>query len=46
MLNIGGLKEGVVIDHIKAGGAMQIYHYLNLEKLDCRSEERRVGKEC
>ena len=34
MLNIGGLHEGVVIDHIKAGGAMQIYNYLNLEKTD------------
>ncbi len=35
MLNIGGLKEGVVIDHIKAGRAMEIYQYLNLEKMDC-----------
>lgn len=35
MLNIGGLNEGVVIDHIKAGGAMEIYNYLSLEKLDC-----------
>lgn len=35
MLNIGGLQEGVVIDHIKAGGAMEIYNYLGLEKLDC-----------
>lgn len=35
MLAIGGLKEGVVIDHIKAGGAMEIYSYLGLEKLDC-----------
>lgn len=34
MLNIGGLHEGVVIDHIKAGGAMKIYKYLNLEKVD------------
>lgn len=34
MLNIGGLYEGVVIDHIKAGGAMEIYRYLNLEKID------------
>lgn len=34
MLNIGGLHEGVVIDHIKAGGAMEIYNYLNLEKID------------
>ena len=35
MLNIGGLNQGVVIDHIEAGGAMKIYEYLNLEKLDC-----------
>ena len=35
MLNIGGLNEGIVIDHIRAGGAMEIYKYLNLEKLDC-----------
>ena len=34
MLNIGGLHEGVVIDHIKAGGAMKIYHYLEMEKWD------------
>ena len=33
-LNIGGLNEGVVIDHIQAGGAMKIYDYLHLEKLD------------
>ena len=36
MLNISGLNEGIVIDHIKAGGAMKIYEYLNLEKLDCQ----------
>lgn len=35
MLNIGGLNQGIVIDHIVAGGAMKIYSYLNLEKLDC-----------
>lgn len=35
MLNIGVLNEGIVIDHIQAGGAMKIYDYLNLEKLDC-----------
>ncbi len=35
MLNIGGLNQGIVIDHIGAGGAMKIYSYLNLEKLDC-----------
>ena len=36
MLNISGLSEGIVIDHIQAGGAMKIYEYLNLEKMDCQ----------
>lgn len=36
MLNISGLSQGVVIDHIQAGGAMKIYEYLNMEKLDCQ----------
>ena len=36
MLNISGLNQGIVIDHIQAGGAMKIYEYLNLEKLDCQ----------
>ena len=36
MLNISGLNEGIVIDHIQAGGAMKIYEYLKLEKLDCQ----------
>lgn len=50
MLNISGLKSGVVIDHIAAGGGMQIYHYLNLEKLDCsvaiikNAKSNRMGK--
>ena len=35
MFNIGGLNQGIVIDHIQVGGAMKIYEYLNLEKLDC-----------
>ena len=35
MLNIGGLHQGVVIDHIKPGQGMQIYEYLELGKLDC-----------
>ena len=30
MLNIGVLNQGIVIDHIKAGGAMKIYDYLDL----------------
>ncbi len=35
MLNIGGLTNGIVIDHIKAGKSMEIYHYLKLDKMDC-----------
>lgn len=35
MLNIGGLHEGFVLDHIKAGKSMEIYKYLNLDKFDC-----------
>ena len=35
MLNIGGLHEGFVLDHIEAVKSMQIYKYLNLEKFDC-----------
>ena len=29
MLNVGALREGYVLDHIKAGKAMTIYHDLN-----------------
>lgn len=35
MLNVGHLSEGVVLDHIKAGKSMTIYHDLKLDKLDC-----------
>ena len=35
MLNIGGIKEGVVLDHIQAGKSMEIYKYLGLGKMDC-----------
>ncbi len=34
MLNIGGLNQGVVIDHITVGGAMKIYEYLQLDRAD------------
>ena len=36
MLNIDEITNGFVLDHIQAGRAMAIYHYLNLEKLDCQ----------
>ena len=29
MLNIGGLKDGIVLDHIQAGKSMDIYKYLS-----------------
>lgn len=34
MLNIGVINQGIVIDHIQAGGAMKIYSYLDLENKD------------
>jgi len=36
MLNISGIENGYVIDHIKAGKSMDIYKYLKLGKLDCQ----------
>ena len=34
-MNIDSIKNGYVIDHIKAGMAMEIYRVLNLDRLDC-----------
>lgn len=34
-LNVSGLREGVVLDHIAAGKSMDIYNYLHLDELDC-----------
>ena len=36
MLNISGLREGIVLDHIQAGKSMDIYHYLGLKNLECQ----------
>lgn len=33
---VGAIKNGVVLDHINAGGAMEIYKALNLDKLECQ----------
>ena len=33
-MNIDSIKNGFVIDHIKAGNAMEVYKYLNLDELD------------
>ena len=34
-MNIGGVNNGIVIDHIEAGKGIRIYEQLQLNKLDC-----------
>ena len=34
-MNIDGVHNGIVIDHIKSGMSMQIYQLLGLDELDC-----------
>lgn len=34
-MNIDGIQNGIVLDHITAGKAMLVYKYLRLDKLDC-----------
>ena len=34
IMNIDGVKTGIVLDHIKAGKSMEIYKYLKLDKID------------
>ncbi len=35
-MRIDSIKNGIVIDHITAGKAMQLYHMLKLDRLDCQ----------
>ena len=50
MLNISGLTEGIVLDHIQAGKSMDIYFKLGLDRLDCQNaiiknaRSRKMGK--
>ena len=50
MLNISGLHNGVVLDHIPAGRAMDLYKYLELDQLDCQiaiiknADSEKMGK--
>lgn len=50
MLNISGLNEGIVLDHIKAGKSLDIYYQLGLDKLDCQiaiiknAHSRKMGR--
>ena len=34
-MNIDSIKNGIVIDHISAGKAMQLYAMLGLDRLEC-----------
>ena len=34
-MNIDSIKNGLVIDHIRAGGAMDLYRLLRLGEMDC-----------
>ena len=34
-MNIDSIKNAIVIDHSKAGKGMEIYNFLELDKLDC-----------
>lgn len=34
-MHIDSIQNGIVIDHIRAGGAMELYKLLGLGKLDC-----------
>ena len=33
-MNIDGVNNGIVIDHIKAGKSMMVYELLGLDKID------------
>lgn len=49
-MNIDGVKNGIVIDHIAAGKSMTIYQLLELDRLDCsvaiiqNAESAKYGK--
>ena len=49
-MNINEIQDGYVIDHIRAGNAMRIYKYLELDNLDCsvaiikNARSKRMGR--
>ena len=49
-MNIDSIKNGHVIDHIKAGNGMKIYELLNLNELECQvaiitnAKSKKTGK--
>lgn len=34
-MNVDEITNGIVLDHIKAGKSLDIYHYLGLDSLEC-----------
>lgn len=49
-MNVDAIKNGIVIDHIKAGQGMEIYRFLELDRLDCtvaiikNASSKRMGR--
>ena len=43
-MNVDSLQKGLVIDHIQAGKSMEIYRFLDLDRLDCSVANARSGK--
>lgn len=49
-MNVNSIRDGVVIDHIKAGRAMRLYELMKLDELDAsvaiiqRVPSRKMGK--
>ena len=49
-MNIDSIQNGYVLDHIEAGKSMELYKYLELDKLDCcvaiikNAKSKRMGK--
>ncbi len=49
-MNIDSIQNGIVLDHIKAGKSMEIYNFLQLDKLSCsvaiikNVNSRKMGK--
>lgn len=49
-MNIDSIKNGIVIDHIKAGKGLEIYHLLGMDELECsiaiikNVNSRKMGK--
>mgnify|MGYP002732309413 CR=1 FL=1 len=49
-MNIDSIRNGYVIDHIRAGKSMEIYHHLGLDRVTCQvaiiknAKSQRLGR--